>query len=160
DLSKTAAGKLLAASSFKNAVNGMMKGGVSNIRAGRGSGTGAELSALAHGSSAMSETEGATHGGSVGARQVEVASIGGGQGLLGGKGIGYGRGSHALVNGQGRSFVSLDTSASDVAEGLTKDQVGAVIHRHMNEIRYCYEAAMVRSADVEGKIAVKFVIGG
>jgi outer membrane biosynthesis protein TonB len=160
DLSKTAAGKLLAAKSFRNAVSGMMKGGVSSVRVGRGNDASSELAALSRGGSALSETAGAARGGSVGARQVQVASIGGGQGLLGGKGVGYGRGSHALVNGQGKSFVSLDTSSSDVAEGLTKDQVGRVIHAHMSEIRYCYEAAMLRSPDVEGRLGVKFVING
>jgi outer membrane biosynthesis protein TonB len=104
--------------------------------------------------------------GSVAAGSVAVASFGGGGGSGGGGGIhgvsspGYGRGSHAAVNGQGRSFVSLDTGASDVAEGLTKDQVGAVIHRHMSEIRYCYEAAMLRQPDVEGKLSVAFTIDG
>jgi TonB family protein len=54
----------------------------------------------------------------------------------------------------------MDTSGSSVAEGLTKDEVGEVIHRHLSEVRYCYESAMLRTPDIEGKLLVAFTIGG
>src|SRR3712207_6540232 len=72
--------------------------------------------------------------------------------------VGYGKGSHAKVNGQGRSFVSMDTGESDVDEGLTREQVGRVIHAHMSEIRYCYEAAKLRAPELEGKLSVSFTV--
>ncbi|HUP57463.1 MAG TPA: TonB family protein, partial [Bdellovibrionota bacterium] len=155
DLSQTAVGRLLKASSLQSAARSIERGGVSGVK------TSGSSDALPGGSSSsLDETAGVARGASVGARSVEVSSMGGAAGIAGDKDVGYGKGAHASVNGQGRSFVSLDPSGSDVAEGLTKDQVGAVIHRHMSEIRYCYEAAMIRSPDVEGKLAVKFVIGG
>ncbi len=59
----------------------------------------------------------------------------------------------------GRNWVDLDSLAATVEEGLTKDEVGQIIHKHMKEIRYCYETAMVRSPDIEGKLVVHFTIG-
>lgn len=91
------------------------------------------------------------------ARRVEVSKLGGN----GSNGAGgYGTGEHAKVTGQGQSFVSLDTSGSLVEEGLTKDEVGRVIHRHLSEVRYCYESSMLRTPDIEGKLLVAFTIGG
>jgi TonB family protein len=54
--------------------------------------------------------------------------------------------------------VDLDTAAASVAKGLTKDEVGRVIHAHLSEVRYCYESAMIRSPDIEGKLVVDFTI--
>jgi TonB family protein len=54
----------------------------------------------------------------------------------------------------------MDTGSSTVEQGLTKDEVGEVIHKHLSEVRYCYESAMIRSPDIEGKLLVSFVIGG
>jgi TonB family protein len=59
----------------------------------------------------------------------------------------------------GRNWVDLDSLAATVDEGLTKDEVGQTIHKHMKEIRYCYETAMIRSPDIEGKLVVHFTIG-
>jgi len=85
----------------------------------------------------------------------------GGPGLLGGStdGSRLGDGSQAKVAGQGRALVSLRLEDASVQEGLTKDEVGEVIHRHAAEIRYCYEAAMLRRPDLEGKLAIAFTIG-
>ncbi len=56
-------------------------------------------------------------------------------------------------------WVNLDTLAANVQEGLSKDEVGEVIHKHMKEVRYCYETAMMRVPDLEGKLVVAFTIG-
>ena len=67
---------------------------------------------------------------------------------------------HAVGGGgTARNWVDLDSLAATVEEGLTKDEVGRIIHQHMKEIRYCYETAMIRSPDVEGKLVVQFTIG-
>ena len=87
---------------------------------------------------------------------VSVASIGSG----GGSEVGYGTGagSGAAVAGQGKGFVSLDTQEASVDEGLTKEEVARVIHAHMNEIRYCYESAILKNSNLEGKLLVDFQI--
>lgn len=83
---------------------------------------------------------------------VKVASLGNGLG-------GYGSSSGTLISGQGRTPVQLTLPDPVVQEGLTKEEVGEVIHSHLSEIRYCYEAAMLRTSAIEGKLQVAFVIG-
>ena len=69
-------------------------------------------------------------------RSVKVASVGREwHGYDGSGEVGYSSGDHTAVSGQGKSFLSLDTGGSSVEEGLTKDEVGEVIHRHLSEIR-------------------------
>jgi TonB family protein len=94
------------------------------------------------------------------AKGVKVGTLGGESGTTaGGKNsVGYGKGEHAAVDGQGKSFVALDTQESTVEEGLTRDEVGRVIHAHMAEVRYCYESAMIRNPEVQGRLLVDFAI--
>lgn len=71
---------------------------------------------------------------------------------IGGK-SGYGKGEHAGVSGQGPVSFPSNTQGVDVDEGLTKDEVGRVIHAHIAEIRYCYESEMIKNPTLEGKLA-------
>lgn len=93
-----------------------------------------------------------------GARSVNVASVGGNTDPNG-TGTGYGTGKHAAISGQGTSQVSLDLGNTQVADGLSKEEVGEVIHRHLSEVRYCYESAILRTPGVEGRLIVNFNIG-
>jgi len=70
-----------------------------------------------------------------------------------------GRQTSAVGGGTGKNWVNLDSLAATVEEGLSRDEVGEVIHRHMKEVRYCYETAMIRQPDLEGKLIVQFTIG-
>jgi hypothetical protein len=102
--------------------------------------------------------------GGVETRSASVSGFGGGGGSdgdggPGSRGAGYGRGSNSKVSGQGRSFVSMDTGASEVDEGLTSDQVNRVISSHMNEIRYCYDSATLRNEAIGGRLMTKFAVG-
>ncbi len=47
-----------------------------------------------------------------------------------------------------------------VEGGLTKDQVRREVQRHRAEIRYCYERRLNLRRDLEGKVAVRFIVGG
>lgn len=87
----------------------------------------------------------------LGAENVAVASMGGA--------TGYGTSGNSAVAGQGHSFIALDTKLASVDEGLTKEEVARVIHAHMNEIRYCYESAILRNSNLEGKLLLDFKIG-
>jgi TonB family protein len=78
---------------------------------------------------------------------------------VGAVGGGYAKGEHASVGGKGSSFVSVDVGGPTVEEGLKKDEVGAVIHKHTDEIRYCHESALLYKPNLEGKVVVKFGIG-
>lgn len=97
--------------------------------------------------------------GAGGNHEVKVGMLGGGGAGSNGQ-VGYGKGDHAQVSGQGKGHIAMDLGSSDVTEGLTKEQVGEVIHRHLSEVRYCYESAMIRQNDIEGKLMVAFTIGG
>ena len=102
--------------------------------------------------------------GGVETRSASVSGFGGGgggdgDGGPGSKGAGYGRGSNSKVSGQGRSFVSMDTGASDVEDGLTADQVARVINSHMKEVRYCFDSATLRNDTIGGRMMTKFAVG-
>lgn len=99
-----------------------------------------------------------------GGTNTKVSGIGGSGGPGGAAGpggpVGYGQGRLGSAGGGGgNSFVSLDSGGSVVDEGLTKEEVGKVIHDHMNEIRYCHDQALIVNPKVEGKISLYFVIG-
>jgi TonB family protein len=152
------------AQALQSAANGLLKGGMTKLLQQSQFVMGSENSEAARAllkatSQGLVSTAPAT--GLMKSKSISVASIGGsGLGASGREQVGYGTGDHAAVTGQGKSFFTLDTGASNVEEGLTKDEVGEVIHRHISEIRYCYEAAMVRTADVEGKLTIGFTISG
>lgn len=155
--------KLLTDKGLMSATHGLVKNGLTSSAARSQYASGQDSHAEANG---MLSSKGGSHGGSfassdtIDGRHVEVASLGGDSGVFGGNGgVGYGKGSHAQVSGQGKSIVSMDTGSSDVDEGLTKEQVGKVIHAHMSEIRYCYESAQLREPDLAGKLSVAFVVG-
>jgi hypothetical protein len=94
---------------------------------------------------------------------VQITTLGGGSGGNGqgtGNSVGYGKGEKAGVQGQGNSFVDLNTPDSIVEEGLSKDEVGKVIHAHLGEVRYCYESAMIKNPSLQGKLIIDFMIQG
>jgi hypothetical protein len=73
---------------------------------------------------------------------------------------GYGSGTGVNIKGQGKGQleIGLNTAEASVDEGLTKDEVAKVIHSHMNEIRYCYESAILKDPNLAGKLLVDFRI--
>lgn len=157
-VAKAAVVQAFRAKALSNAVSSLLKGGMTHLLAQSDFVAGksnAARKSFDTRSSALGQTAAAA-GVSADTNQA-VASIGGsGQG----KGAGYGKGEHAGVKGQGAAFVSMDIAGAAVDEGLTKDEVGEVIHRHLSEVRYCYESAMIRTPDLEGKLMTAFVIGG
>ncbi len=74
---------------------------------------------------------------------------------------GYGSGNGTNVKGQGTGHLEIGLNLKDatVDEGLTKEEVAKVIHSHMNEIRYCYESAILADPSLSGKVLVDFKIG-
>lgn len=137
---------------LRSSVQGLLKGGMSKLLAD-------SKALMAPGPANIDAAVNAAAGGSVavntdpkrGGVQVGTVEGAGGQG--------YAKGGDAKVKGQGGAFVSLDYGNASVEEGLTKDEVGKVVHAHMSEVRYCYETAMIRNPNVEGKLMMDFVIG-
>ena len=165
---KTAVVQAFRAKALKSAMSGLLKGGMTTLLAQSDFVMGDNASAQARRmldakDNALAPTAELT--GLMQAKQVQVVAMGGAGGNFGGaKGVGYSQGEHAGVKGQGKSQISAkamaDTLGALVQEGLTKDEVGEVIHRHMSEIRYCYESTLIQVPDLEGKLLVNFTIGG
>lgn len=115
-------------------------------------------------------------GGLIGAKGTQIGSGGlgsRGSGLGGGgtaEGLGglgtKGRGSGASGYGSGggnfgaKGEGGIGRIGGDpiILGALDKSLIDAVIKRHMNQIRYCYQRELTKSPDLSGKITVKFVI--
>ncbi len=145
---------------LRGAIKGLLKGGITKLLAqsdfatGSRAATGAKIFDTKSGS--LRSVEGISR--KMGRQTTQISALGGAPGAK--NSVGYSQGIHASVLGQGRSHIAMDTGASQVEEGLTKDEVGEVIHRHISEVRYCYESAIVRQSDTEGKLVIGFTIAG
>lgn len=164
----TAIARAFRARALNQAVSGLLKGGMSRLLAQSDFVTGAARPIEARSLFSHSRPPDLLGSGLAGEaritpRTARVAVLGGGGSGPGGLGVGYGRGQRAGVKGQGKGFVPVvaaDADGSAVDEGLTRDEVGEVIHRHLSEVRYCYESAMIRMPDLEGKLVTAFTING
>ena len=43
---------------------------------------------------------------------------------------------------------------------LTREQIRRTVHLHMNEVRYCYEQALIGNPELDGRVVVRFVVAG
>jgi hypothetical protein len=88
----------------------------------------------------------------------------GGKGLGGahgdeGTGKGYGSsGAIEGLGGKGGSFAAIGDGGGSAEEGLSMEEIGAVIQKHMDEVRYCHEADLIRNPKSEGKLVMDFKI--
>jgi len=98
-----------------------------------------------------------------GDKNSKVSGFGGGDdaSVRGPATAGYSNGVKGVMSaGGGGDGISLGTGDAEVEEGLTKEEVGRVIHAHMKEVRYCYESSMVRASKVDGRVVLDFTING
>ncbi len=81
----------------------------------------------------------------------------GGIGLLGGggKGANYNVGQKKKVEVK----VEFNTEPS-ITGGLTKADIKKVIHKNRNQIRFCYEQGLATNKNLEGRVAIQWVING
>ena len=95
------------------------------------------------------------------------AARGGSEGISGAGGYstkgkaGGGRPGYGAMNIGGtasRYFQPVDEEAL-VDGGLDRDQIAAVINRHLVQIIYCYEKGLQTNAKLSGRVGVSFVIG-
>lgn len=59
---------------------------------------------------------------------------------------------------KGEYSVNIISENVQVLSGLPKDVINAVVQRHRNEIRQCYEASRQRNPGLRGKVVVRFTI--
>jgi TonB family protein len=43
---------------------------------------------------------------------------------------------------------------------LDKEIIRRIVRRHLNEVKYCYDQALVRQPKLDGRVVVKFTISG
>jgi outer membrane biosynthesis protein TonB len=83
----------------------------------------------------------------------------GGYGTRGRAGGREGYGTISMV-GSGAAYSTPVDSEALIEGGLGRDQVAAVIRRHLGEVRYCYEKGLQVKPSLRGRVAMTFVIGG
>jgi hypothetical protein len=115
-------------------------------------------------------------GGLIGAKGVQVGSgglgsrgsgLGGGGtadglGGLGTKGMGSGASGYGRGGGnfgeKGEGALGAVGGDPIIIGALDKALIDAVVKRHMNAIRYCYQRELVKSPSLKGKVSIKFTI--
>ena len=128
------------------------------------------------GSSALNSDLTGGIGGLIGAKGTQIGSgglgsrgsgLGGGGtadglGGLGTKGRGSGRSGYGSGGGsfgeKGEGGIGRIGGDPIILGALDKSLIDAVIKRHMNQIRYCYQRELTKNPALGGKIVVKFVI--
>lgn len=101
------------------------------------------------------------------AKGITGAALGAGNNVNGGGGYGTkgkgggqaGYGKLALTGSSGASMIPLGNEA-DVAQGLDRDQIAAVINRNQGQITYCYEQGLKDTPGIKGRVSIDFIIGG
>ncbi|NOY27674.1 MAG: AgmX/PglI C-terminal domain-containing protein [Oligoflexia bacterium] len=102
--------------------------------------------------------------GGLGSRGSGLGGGGTAEGLggLGTKGRGSGSSGYGKGGGnfgaKGEGGIGRIGGDPIILGALDKSLIDAVIKRHMNQIRYCYQRELTRSPDLGGKVTVKFVI--
>ncbi len=98
---------------------------------------------------------GGTGEGTIGLGNLNTIGHGGG----GGSGSGYGRGAGGLGGRRGRA-PRIRSGAAMVKGSLSKEVIRRIVHRHINEVKFCYERELSRRPDLAGRVAIKFIISG
>lgn len=75
-----------------------------------------------------------------------------------GKDGGYGSVATKLPPRKANVPDKVTIGSADVRGALSKEVIQRIIRRHVAEIRYCYEQGLTGAPDLEGRVAVKFVI--
>ncbi|PRQ05384.1 AgmX/PglI C-terminal domain-containing protein [Enhygromyxa salina] len=99
---------------------------------------------------------GGTGEGTIGLGNTGLIGKGGG----GGSGSGYGRGSGAGFGGRGTRVPRVRQAKAEVQGALDRDIIRRIVRAHINEVRSCYNAGLTKNPNLEGRVAVNFVITG
>lgn len=101
----------------------------------------------------------AGHGTCVGTRCVEGTIAAGPLSTSGDVGPG-GVGVGTETSGRRISRVpgGIRPESASTTGGLSREQVQRTVRRHINEVRFCYSQALQRRPDLEGRVAVHFLV--
>ena len=89
--------------------------------------------------------------------KVEGGGGYGTRGKAGGGRAGYGE---MGMGGTAAAYFEPVQEEALVEGGLSKDQIAAVINRHIGEVIYCYEKGLQVKPGLSGRVGVKFTING
>jgi hypothetical protein len=73
----------------------------------------------------------------------------------GGYGSGVGIGSYRRL---AERVPRIRSAQIDLNGSLSKEVIRRIIARHTNEVRFCYESQLLTQPDLQGRVAIKFVI--
>jgi hypothetical protein len=82
----------------------------------------------------------------------------GGYGTRGKGGGQAGYGKISLVGSGGSFFTPVESDAL-VGGGLDRNEIAAVINRHLSEVRFCYEQGLQQKPKLAGRLSMNFLIG-
>ena len=99
---------------------------------------------------------GGTGEGTIGLGNTGLIGKGGG----GGTGSGYGKGSGAGFGGRGKRVPQVRQAKAQVQGALDRDIIRRIVRAHINEVRSCYNAGLTKNPNLQGRVAVNFVITG
>jgi hypothetical protein len=98
------------------------------------------------------------HGGGAALGTLGLRGLGtiGGHGGDRGTGTGYGSpGSMREHKPRGPQIIG---EKPQIRGALSKEAIRRVVHRHLNEVRYCYEEGLRARPDLQGRVGVRFVV--
>jgi TonB family protein len=104
---------------------------------------------------------GTGHGGggnataAIGLRGLGTRGRGNGDGSGDGDGYGQGAGGYRTRNAR---VPRIRVEPPDLVGSLSKETIRRYIGRHIAEVRFCYESQMNARPDLQGRVAIKFVI--
>jgi Ca-activated chloride channel family protein len=97
-------------------------------------------------------------GGGYGQGTIGLGSLGTiGHGGGGGTGSGYGRGA-AGIGGRSNSASNVRSGSAMVKGALSKEVIRRIVHRHINEVKFCYERELSKQPALSGRVSIKFII--
>lgn len=71
---------------------------------------------------------------------------------------GYGHGAGDLGGRTSRPGPTVRTVAAHVMGGLSQEAIRRVVHRHLPEVRFCYEQGLQQNPSLEGRVTVSWII--
>lgn len=83
-----------------------------------------------------------------------------GAGGYGTRGKGGGKAGYGEINlvGSGSSFFQPVESEAWIGGGLDRNEIAAVINRHLSEVRFCYEQGLQQKPKLSGRLSMNFMI--
>jgi TonB family protein len=87
---------------------------------------------------------------------LHTIGVGGGNGD--GSGNGYGSGAGGLRQRRNERVPRIRVNPPEVFGSLSKETIRRTIGRHIPEVRFCYESQLNARPELQGRVAIKFVI--